>query len=75
MCASEGMFDDPLNDCASLVDRDDDMWVCLVCGFVGCGASRTNHIEAHYNSQLHAYAMNTVTKRVWNFAGDPDPCV
>jgi BRCA1-associated protein len=49
---------------------DEDMWVCVVCGFVGCGASRMNHIELHYEDHLHAYAMNTTSKRVWDFAGE-----
>ena len=36
-----------------------DLWVCLVCGFIGCGSSHCNHIRDHYVRHLHAYAMNT----------------
>lgn len=50
-------------------DSEEDLWMCVVCGVVGCGASKKNHIASHYEEHLHAYAMNTTTKRVWDFAG------
>jgi uncharacterized UBP type Zn finger protein len=40
-------------------DEPSDLWVCLVCGFIGCGSSHCNHIRDHYERHLHAYAMNT----------------
>lgn len=47
-----------------------DLWVCLVCGFIGCGKYRDSHIQRHYDEHLHTYAMNTESGRVWDFAGD-----
>lgn len=47
-----------------------DIWVCLVCGFIGCGISQQSHIQRHYETELHAYAINTDDGRVWDFAGD-----
>lgn len=47
-----------------------DVWVCVVCGFVACGASLSHHIREHYATTLHTYAMNTETHQVWDFAGD-----
>lgn len=47
-----------------------DLWICLVCGFIGCGSSNCFHIRDHYQSLLHAYAMNVENGRVWDFAGD-----
>lgn len=47
-----------------------DLWVCLVCGFIGCGNLRDSHIQRHYEEHLHTYAMNTDSGRVWDFAGD-----
>ena len=47
-----------------------DLWICLVCGFIGCGSSNCFHIRDHYESLLHAYAMNVENGRVWDFAGD-----
>ena len=51
------------------MNEDRDVWVCLVCGFVGCGLRVTGHIERHFNEHQHAYAMNTDTRHVWDFAG------
>lgn len=50
--------------------RSSDLWMCLVCGFTGCGESSESHIRLHYEQHLHAYAMEVETRRVWDFAGD-----
>lgn len=56
------------------LSQDSDVWVCLICGFIGCGLNHgiksEGHIQSHYNEYLHTYAINTDTKRVWDFAGD-----
>jgi BRCA1-associated protein len=49
---------------------DDDLWVCLVCGSVGCGALRGDCIRSHYRDTLHTYAVNTSTNAVYDFAGE-----
>lgn len=51
------------------IPLDRDIWVCLVCGYTGCGFSNCGHIQMHYESQQHAYAMNTDTRHVFDFAG------
>lgn len=51
------------------VPFDRDIWVCLVCGYTGCGLCNAGHIQMHYDSQQHAYAMNTDTRHVFDFAG------
>lgn len=53
-----------------LISDPSDTWVCLVCGYIGCGARSMNHSQLHYEEHLHAYAMNTETKRVWDYAGE-----
>mmetsp|Transcript_4034 Transcript_4034/g.6846 ORF Transcript_4034/g.6846 Transcript_4034/m.6846 type:complete len:520 (-) Transcript_4034:1048-2607(-) len=59
------------------LEGDHDLWVCLVCGFIGCGEAHSasgdqggGHMREHYQQHLHAYAMNTETRRVWDFAGE-----
>jgi len=47
-----------------------DLWICLVCGFIGCGSKHYFHIKEHYLTHLHTYAMNVESRRVWDFAGD-----
>lgn len=49
---------------------DPDLWLCLICGFTGCGTRHGGHIQRHYEESLHTYAQNTETRQVWDFAGD-----
>ena len=45
--------------------RSDGSWLCLLCGLVSCN----DHAREHYDKTLHAYALNTETQHVWDFAG------
>ena len=47
-----------------------DVWVCLICGFAGCGRYGSDHARAHFCETLHTYALDTQTQQVWDFAGD-----
>lgn len=47
-----------------------DLWLCLICGFTGCGARHGAHIQRHYEETLHTYAQNIESRHVWDFAGD-----
>lgn len=55
---------------ASLAAPQVDLWLCLICGYTGCGASHGGHIQQHYESTLHTYAQNTESRQVYDFAGD-----
>lgn len=46
------------------------LWVCLVCGNVGCGRYDSAHAYAHYEQTSHCYAMDISTQHVWDYAGD-----
>jgi uncharacterized UBP type Zn finger protein len=49
------------------------LWVCLVCGFIGCGRFHHNHIKAHYEEHFHTYAMNTGEKiHISDYVNDSD---
>ncbi|CAG0914896.1 unnamed protein product [Notodromas monacha] len=47
-----------------------DLWICLICGNVGCGRYDNKHAEAHFCETNHIYAMQIGTNRVWDYAGD-----
>lgn len=53
----------------SMASSDSDLWMCMVCGYVGCGHSYNFHIYSHYRETMHAYVLNLDSKRVWDFAG------
>ncbi|KAJ7173770.1 hypothetical protein C8R46DRAFT_122527 [Mycena filopes] len=52
--------------CASTTN----LWICLICGNIGCGRYGRAHAQAHYQSTTHLYALELETQRVWDYAGD-----
>ncbi|EKM81812.1 hypothetical protein AGABI1DRAFT_118883 [Agaricus bisporus var. burnettii JB137-S8] len=46
------------------------LWICLICGNVGCGRYGRAHAHAHYQATTHLYALELETQRVWDYAGD-----
>jgi BRCA1-associated protein len=46
------------------------LWICLICGNIGCGRYGRAHAHAHYESTTHLYALELETQRVWDYAGD-----
>ena len=46
------------------------LWVCLVCGTVGCGRYDGAHAYEHFKESTHAFAMDLSTQRVWDYVGD-----
>ncbi|XP_049852053.1 uncharacterized protein LOC126329068 [Schistocerca gregaria] len=48
----------------------DDLWICLLCGHIGCSRYRESHARAHYLQTFHNYALEVETQRVWDYAGD-----
>lgn len=64
---AEGEGEDPL--CSACAGTNN-LWVCLVCGNVGCGRYDSAHAYAHYEQTSHCYAMDINTQHVWDYAGD-----
>ncbi|KAK7031397.1 RING finger protein ETP1 [Favolaschia claudopus] len=46
------------------------LWICLICGNIGCGRYGRAHAQAHYQTTTHLYALELETQRVWDYAGD-----
>ena len=58
-----------LNEC-SVCHSDANLWICLICGNVGCGRYDEAHAYGHYTQSLHCFAMDMTTQRVWDYASD-----
>ncbi|KAL9040331.1 MAG: hypothetical protein Q9180_001975 [Flavoplaca navasiana] len=58
-----------LNEC-SICRSDANLWICLICGTVGCGRYDAAHAFLHYQQTSHCFAMDLSTQRVWDYASD-----
>ena len=47
-----------------------DLWLCLVCGFVGCGRYLNRHAVEHFENTNHTFAKQMESERVWDYARD-----
>ncbi|CCC67813.1 hypothetical protein NCAS_0A12550 [Naumovozyma castellii] len=48
----------------------ENLWICLICGNIGCGRYNSKHAIKHYEDTSHCFAMDMRTQRVWDYAGD-----
>lgn len=58
-----------LNECG-ICRSDANLWICLLCGAVGCGRYDAAHAFLHYQQTSHCFAMDLSTQRVWDYASD-----
>lgn len=57
------------NKCSSC-NISDNLWICLICGNIGCGRYNSKHAINHYESTNHCFAMDLKTQRVWDYSSD-----
>lgn len=67
--ADEAALSPPLNEC-SVCHSDVDLWICLICGYVGCGRYNGAHAFQHYEASSHSFAMDLTSQRVWDYTSD-----
>ncbi|ELR22901.1 BRCA1associated protein 2 subfamily protein [Acanthamoeba castellanii str. Neff] len=46
------------------------LWICLICGHIGCGRYKGGHANNHWLETQHTYALELESQRVWDYAGD-----
>jgi BRCA1-associated protein len=68
---SPGRIDNNItpNQC-SACDKTTNLWICLICGNVGCGRYNAAHAYAHWEATGHSFAMDIEHQHVWDYAGD-----
>ena len=48
----------------------DTLWMCLVCGHLGCGRYQRGHAEQHFSCSGHTYALDVASGSVWDYDAD-----
>jgi BRCA1-associated protein len=48
----------------------ENLWLCLICGYIGCGRYVRGHAYSHFQLTQHTYSMQLGSNRVWDYAGD-----
>ncbi|XP_012250840.2 BRCA1-associated protein isoform X2 [Athalia rosae] len=63
---------EPLADshCMECGASSDALWICLICGYIGCSRYHQGHAFEHYRDTHHCYAMQLGNNRVWDYVGD-----
>ncbi|GJQ78114.1 hypothetical protein Trydic_g2452 [Trypoxylus dichotomus] len=56
--------------CGKTGPSPDALWICLICGHVGCGRYQGGHAHSHYRESGHCYALQLGSHRVWDYKGD-----
>ncbi|TID15459.1 hypothetical protein CANINC_004425 [Pichia inconspicua] len=46
------------------------LWICLICGNVGCGRYHQKHAIGHWEQTGHCFAMEANSQRVWDYSAD-----
>ncbi|XP_015786948.1 BRCA1-associated protein [Tetranychus urticae] len=60
----------PENRCFECASQES-LWICLICGHIGCGRYVEGHAKSHYRETQHTYALELgMDNRVWDYAGD-----
>ncbi|XP_072980779.1 BRAP2 RING ZnF UBP domain-containing protein 1 [Typha angustifolia] len=54
----------------SICDTSENLWICVICGFVGCGRYKEGHAIRHWKDTQHCYSLDLETQRVWDYVGD-----
>uniref|UniRef100_A0A183SHV8 UBP-type domain-containing protein n=1 Tax=Schistocephalus solidus TaxID=70667 RepID=A0A183SHV8_SCHSO len=48
----------------------ENLWICLICGHVGCGRYGQKHAHRHFQETGHTFALELGKNLVWDYADD-----
>lgn len=48
----------------------DNIWICILCGYRGCGRYTSQHAQKHYDDVKHPFSLELATGRIWDYLND-----
>lgn len=51
-------------------EKQEEIWVCLICGHTGCGRYALGHAKDHALDRQHRFCLELATGRIWDYLGD-----
>ncbi|XP_024021874.1 BRCA1-associated protein [Morus notabilis] len=60
----------PEKSICAVCQTSENLWMCVICGNVGCGRYKEGHAIRHWKETQHCYSLELDTRRVWDYAGD-----
>ncbi|OEL13509.1 BRCA1-associated protein [Dichanthelium oligosanthes] len=60
----------PEKSMCSICGTSENLWICVICGHVGCGRYKGGHAIEHWKETEHCYSLELETQKVWDYAGD-----
>lgn len=57
-------------ECCTVCHSTENLWICLICGNVGCGRYHEKHAIGHWEQTGHCFAMEANSQRVWDYSAD-----
>lgn len=46
------------------------LWICLICGCLGCGRYQQGHASKHFSETNHTFSVDIESGRIWHYLGD-----
>ena len=54
----------------SVCGLNENIWVCLICSYTGCGRYSNRHAKEHFLQAGHGLTIELVTGRIWSYVQD-----
>lgn len=60
----------PEKSSCAICGTSENLSMCVICGFVGCGSYKEGHAIRHWKETQHCFSLELETKQVWDYVGD-----